>query len=66
MSHVQCLRFSASLCLPTSLLDKLVLPYWGEGIRVSLFMAFLPFLFVLSYFLPEGRNQLLLLAPGAI
>ena len=52
--------------LPTSLLGKLVLPYCGQGIRVSLFMAFLIFFFVISYFLPDGRKGFHLPAPGAI
>ena len=60
MSHVQFSIFSASLQSPTSLLARLVLPYWSEGIKVSLFMPFLLLLFVIGYFLPQERKGLLI------
>ena len=66
MSHVQFSIFSDFLQSPASLFARLVLPYWSEGIRVSLFMDFLLFLFVISYFLPEGRKGFHLPTTGAI
>ena len=66
MSYVQFSIFSAFLQSSTSLLARLVLLYLCEGFRVPLFMAFLLFLFVICYFLPEGRKGLYLPAPGAI
>ena len=60
MSYVQLPVLPVLLGSSVSFLVKISFPYWGEGIKTSLFLL------ILCDFLPKERKGIHLSAPGAI